>query len=372
MSLRVDRRVLGAALAKIRPVVRGSSPVEILRSVLLTSRPDASTLTITGTDLRLTVSVEIVCETGTEALEALVDPGRLADLCSSEWAEGLELGMGEDGRLVIKGETQTRLACLPVEDFPVVSEAPEEGWVGLSPEVVEAMGRAVSWAVGEHERRHVPTLAKYVWMFGAEGEGRVGIFGGGEHASLVRYLSGPEIDVFGIGRECAALVAGIGKGETVEMSSSGTRHFFRGAGWRVSEAKGETDGADPRRWLSDPRLRGDGMRPLPSMGNLLRVLDAMPRKVAGIEQRVMLEVKPTSPSGSRCYITSHDVAWSGEIPADLPPYRTYMAEDLVGMLKELDRIAGTEHTVKVGLFRNYNLRFEIEGEAVAFLSGVVQ
>lgn len=389
MSLRIDRRELSAALGKVKPVIQRGSPLPILRMVLLRSRPDASTLTISGTDLRCSVSVEIACETGAEPLAALVDHPRLSELCASEWAETLEVGMEEagEGRLVVRGETQSRLALGVAEDYPEIAEPPEGGeWMGLRGEAVEAMSRAERWCLGEDERKHRSEQTKFVWVFGAQvgKEPVLGVMGAGEHAGLCRYLPGvvdPSVGhalnregagCLAVGKEAVGVIAGLAGGEGIEVLDAEGKHFFRGDGWWASEVKGETDGADIRRFLDNPSLRGDGMRPLPSMVNLLKVLEAAPRRVAGIEKRVMMEVKAVSPEGSRCYINGPDVSWSGEIAADLPPFRTYKPEELVDMLRELDRIAGTDGVVEVGTFMRENLRFEIEDRAVAFVMGVAR
>lgn len=376
MSLRVDRRELGAALARIKPVIR-SGPLEMLRRVRLEKRPDASSLTITGMDLRCSVSAEVACEGGTGGLEAVVDHGRLAEVCSAEWAEQLEVGVGEDGRLDIRGETRTRLAAYPVADFPSIEPPPEGGeWLGLGAEVVEAIQRAAAWVVADDGKWVSHVQKRFVWVFGAVagGEPAVAIFGGGDHAGFCRYLPGAVPGALGclaIGRQGALLATGLAGGEGIELLDGEGKHYFRGKGWWASEVKGETNGADIRTFLANPALEGSGMRPLPPLVNVLKVLEAAPKRVAGIRERTMLRIRPVSPSGSTCHLGGEDVSWSGETAADLPAFQTYYPEELGAMLRELDRIAGTEGVVEVGTMKEGALRFEVEDRAVAFIMGAV-
>lgn len=376
MSARFNRRELGAALAKIKPVIR-SGPLEILRRVRLEKRPDASSLTITGTDLRCSVSAEVACEGGADRLEAVVDHGRLAEVCGAEWAEELEAGVGEDGKLDVRGETRTRLAVFPVADFPSIEPPPEGGeWLELGAEVIEAIQRAAAWVVADDGKWVGHVQKRFVWVFGtvAGGEPAIAVFGGRDHAGFCRYLPGvvpAALGCLAIGRQGALLAAGLAGGAGIELLDGKGRHYFRGKGWWASEVKGETNGADIRTFLDNPALKGSGMRFLPPLVNVLKVLEAAPKKVAGTRERTMLRIRPVSPSGSTCYLSGEDVSWSGETAADLPAFQTYYPEELGAMLRELDRIAGTERVVEVGLMREGALRFEIEDRAVAFVMGAV-
>lgn len=387
MSLRVDRLALKTALAKVKPVIR-AGPLGILRRVLLSSRPDASGLTISATDLRCSVAVEIARQGSAEALEAVVDHGRLAEVCAAEWTEELELGVGEDGRLDVVGGARTRLACFPVDESPTVLPPPEGGeWMELRAGVVEAISRVAPWCTGEMEKRHVSVQARFVWVFGIKvaEESVLGICGAGEHACLCLYLppflgeparehllNREGAECLALGKDGAGLVVGLAGGEGIEALDGERRHWFRGGGWWASETKGETDRADIRTFLEHRSVEGFGMRELSAVKEIIRALGAAPRGVAGIGSgtRGLLKLVPASPSGCHCYLTGAEVSWSAEMAADLPAFKTYEVAALVGILRELYRCAGVDGAVEAGMFQKDGLRLEVEGRALALLTGV--
>ncbi len=379
MSLQVNRREMVTALAKIKPVIR-VGPLEMLRRVHLLSRPDASLLTISSTDLRCSVSVEVACQGGGEALEAVVDYGRLAEACSSDWAESLTLEIGVDGRLDVAGGARTRLACFLVDDFPGIQAPPEGGeWMGMGAEVVEAIGRAAPWCGGDGEgRRFTSVQSKFVWVFATvEGEEpAMGVFGADRdgHSALCLYVPGVApvgLGCLALGKDGARLLVGLAEEGGVFVLDGEGKHWFRGEGWWASEVKGETDGADIRRFLESPQLEGYGMRRL-AVEEVARVLAAAPQGVTGgaDKKRGLFKIVPVSPSGSRCYLEGAEVTWSAELAADLPAFKIYEPELLVAVLKELGRCAGADGAVEVGVFGKFNLRFEVEGRALALVSGV--
>jgi DNA polymerase III subunit beta len=123
MQFAVSKSALTQALALVGQVVEKKSTIPILSNVKL--QADADSLTITGTDLEVTLSVRVeakVAESGVATLPAkkLSDYSRLL-------AEGdVKFKIGEGGWATITaGRSKTRIAGMLPESFPEMPEAPD-------------------------------------------------------------------------------------------------------------------------------------------------------------------------------------------------------------------------------------------------------
>ncbi|MBM3568547.1 MAG: DNA polymerase III subunit beta [Alphaproteobacteria bacterium] len=122
MKITIERAVLLKALGHVQSVVERRNTIPILSNVRL--QAEDGQLSLTATDLDLAVVSGVACDVqqkgGTTApAHTLYDIVRkLPDGAQIELVHGRE-----DGRLALRsGRSDFALACLPVDDFPVMAE----------------------------------------------------------------------------------------------------------------------------------------------------------------------------------------------------------------------------------------------------------
>jgi DNA polymerase-3 subunit beta len=120
MKLNIERSALLRSLSHVQSVVERRNTIPILSNVQITA--ETNSLSLTATDLDLSI-VENIDTDIVEAGGTTVPAQTLFDIVRKlpDGAD-VELSMGEDRRLSLKsGRSKFTLACLPREDFPVMS-----------------------------------------------------------------------------------------------------------------------------------------------------------------------------------------------------------------------------------------------------------
>lgn len=120
MKLNIERSALLRSLGHVQSVVERRNTIPILSNVQITAENNSLSLTATDLDLSIVENIETdIAEAGgtTVPAQTLFDIVRKLP----EGAD-VELSLGEDPRLSLKaGRSNFTLACLPREDFPVMS-----------------------------------------------------------------------------------------------------------------------------------------------------------------------------------------------------------------------------------------------------------
>ncbi|MCK5042084.1 MAG: DNA polymerase III subunit beta, partial [Sphingomonadales bacterium] len=120
MKLNIERSALLRSLGHVQSVVERRNTIPILSNVQITA--ENNSLSLTATDLDLSI-VENISTDIAEGGGTTVPAQTLFDIVRKlpDGAD-VELSLGEDPRLSLKsGRSKFTLACLPREDFPVMS-----------------------------------------------------------------------------------------------------------------------------------------------------------------------------------------------------------------------------------------------------------
>lgn len=366
-TLTVDRKEFADALRSLKPIVKSAGNA-ILRGVLMrsVSRPDGEFLTISATNMGNTLSLEIARQGGPEDFLVLVDLGRLEGFASADWGEelSLTLGRGRAGRLEVEGRTTARFVVEPPENYPEPPTPPAErpGEVALPYVVVEEIGRARPFI--NTDAKVYGGWQKVLHLF--EREGRVEVFAGSGHRAWWRQglVESPGFAV-GLTPETAALLVAQAGKAGFSVWSGERQDFFAGPGYLLSQTRPEHEGL-PLGWLTDTGMQPEAWQEMPRLGVVLPVVEAVSLE-AGERSPLLL----TEDGDKMLASTKSDlVDREGVIPGRLPIYKTGYPDDLLAILRELDRVAGAERPVEVGRFGHGHLRFRVAGVAEALVSGM--
>lgn len=118
MKLRCERDVLADALATAGRAVANRGALPVLSGVRLELAGD--TLTLTGSDLELTVSVNITVSGLADGV-AVVPSRLLSDIVKALEPGAVELETSEDTARIASGRSEFSLKPLPADEFPRVS-----------------------------------------------------------------------------------------------------------------------------------------------------------------------------------------------------------------------------------------------------------
>src|SRR5688572_19618001 len=122
MKLTIERAALLKALAHAQSVVERRNTIPILSNVKLTAKGDR--LSLDATDLDLEIVEQADCQSGVDGATT-VAAHTLYDIVR-KLPEGSQIELdtgGETERMSLRaGRSRFTLTCLPVEDFPVMSE----------------------------------------------------------------------------------------------------------------------------------------------------------------------------------------------------------------------------------------------------------
>ena len=154
MKLTIERAALLKSLAHVQSVVERRNTIPILSNVKLEGRSGALSLNATDMDLDIieTVSAEVSQPGATTApAHTLYDIVRkLPDGSQIELEQ-----TGDDGQLTLRsGRSKFTLACLPVEDFPVMSGGELPNVFTLSAAELRALIDRTRFAISTEETRY--------------------------------------------------------------------------------------------------------------------------------------------------------------------------------------------------------------------------
>lgn len=154
MKLMIERSALLKALSHVQSVVERRSTIPILANVRMEANEKGLSLNATDMDLEITETVAAeVMQPGlaTAPAHTLYDIVR-------KLAEGSQVQMeltGDDGQLVLRsGRSKFSLACLPVEDFPIMSGGELPHSFALSAVDLRGLIDRTKFAISTEETRY--------------------------------------------------------------------------------------------------------------------------------------------------------------------------------------------------------------------------
>lgn len=150
MKFRCERDVLVEALGSAGRAAAGrGTSLPVLSGVRVELTGDQ--LTLTGTDLELTISVQIAVSGQGDGVVVL--PGRLAsDIVRALPAGSVELEVGDDEARIEAGRSEFSLRVLPSDEFPRLSEATGDAVTLDSAELASALSQVVRAASSDDAR----------------------------------------------------------------------------------------------------------------------------------------------------------------------------------------------------------------------------
>ncbi|MEW5762476.1 MAG: DNA polymerase III subunit beta [Bacillota bacterium] len=156
MYLTTTRDNLATAVALVQRAIPSRSPLPVLGGVLLNA--EGSNLTLTGSDLELTISTSVPAQVTTPG--AVVLPARyLVDIVRRLPEGPVEVeALPEGGGAVLRyGNAQARLAGFPPGDYPQLPELTPRARFSLPVETCRDLVRQVIYAAGQDELRPIFT-----------------------------------------------------------------------------------------------------------------------------------------------------------------------------------------------------------------------
>jgi len=155
MKLTIDRGALLKALGHVQSVVEKRNTIPILSNVRLDAGEDGK-LHLTATDMDLAI-IEAASATVTQTGATTTSAHMLYDIVR-KLAEGSEIGLSlieDGGKLEIRsGRSCFKLACLPVEDFPVMAEGELAHRFSISAAYLRRLIDKTGFAISTEETRY--------------------------------------------------------------------------------------------------------------------------------------------------------------------------------------------------------------------------
>ncbi|HEY7704659.1 MAG TPA: DNA polymerase III subunit beta [Acidimicrobiia bacterium] len=149
MRIRADRDDLADAFTRASRAVAQRTALPVLQGVLCEAQ--GSRLTVTGTDLEMTVRTSVDVEVLQEG--KVVIPGRLLTEAVRKLPVGPVTIGAEDGEVEIVGKgPRFTLRPLALEDFPTLDDAPAGGVEVDGDELAQAIGQVAVAASGDSAR----------------------------------------------------------------------------------------------------------------------------------------------------------------------------------------------------------------------------
>ena len=153
MKLTIERGALLKALAHVQSVVERRNTIPILSNVKLEA--DKGRLLLTATDMDLEVVESVAVETAAPGATS-VPAHTLYDIVR-KLPDGAEVTLESDGaeKLVMRcGRSRFTLPCLPVEDFPVMSDVGLDHQFRLPPHELRGLIDRTRFAISTEETRY--------------------------------------------------------------------------------------------------------------------------------------------------------------------------------------------------------------------------
>lgn len=154
MKLVIERSVLLKALSPIQSVVERRGTIPILANVKLDA--SAGKLSLTATDMDIAIVEQVKADVETPGSTTV--PAHMLYEIVRKLPDGsniqLALG-GKDGKVTITaGQSKFSLACLPVDDFPVMAEGELAHTFSVTPAEMKALLEKTRFAISTEETRY--------------------------------------------------------------------------------------------------------------------------------------------------------------------------------------------------------------------------
>jgi DNA polymerase III subunit beta len=168
MKFSIDRQELEKAIQRVLAVVSPKTTLPVLANFLLEAQEKSGSITLTATDLDMTVTTSAGAE---------VDAGGSVTLPAKRFAEIVrELGTdtvqisaeGEDISITA-GKSRFKIVGIPTEEFPTLPKSDPASAFSIDAEVLGRMVDKVSFCTSKDETR--PSLNGAYWEFTAENMG---------------------------------------------------------------------------------------------------------------------------------------------------------------------------------------------------------
>ena len=154
MKLTIERANLLKTLSHVQSVVERRTTIPILSNVLLRAEPGVLRLTATDMDMEIVESVSASVATP----GAATAPAHVLYEIVRKLPDGAQVeidGTGEAGALQLSaGRSRFRLGCLPVEDFPAMSEGDMPTRFSLAPGDLRLLIDRTRFAISTEETRY--------------------------------------------------------------------------------------------------------------------------------------------------------------------------------------------------------------------------
>ena len=151
MKFKIIRSKFLEGLKSVQNIVAGKGSLPILQNVLLEGKDNK--LTLTTTDLDISIKCEIECEIGEQGLSTL--PVKLLFSSISKAAEGeIEVEIDEkEHATIVAGSAKFKLAGMPESEFPRLPKDDEAFSYTLNQQTLREMFRKTSYAASQDDTR---------------------------------------------------------------------------------------------------------------------------------------------------------------------------------------------------------------------------
>lgn len=153
--MKVNVKVLRAALKAVKAVVEARSAVPILANVVIRSTPGQATLIATDLDVMVQKVIDLEEPGSNSAMDFSVHAGTLRDIAAKLPSEGVAAIEAADNGVTIKcGRSRFKLPTLPTIDFPMMPVAAWDAQWEQSGASLAAMLDSVRFAISTEETRY--------------------------------------------------------------------------------------------------------------------------------------------------------------------------------------------------------------------------
>jgi len=168
MKLAIDRQELEKAIQRVLAVVSPKTTLPVLANFLLEAQEKSASITLTATDLDMTVTTAAsagVNKGGSVTLPAK----RFAEIVRELGTDSVEISSEGEEISITSGKSKFKIVGIPTEEFPTLPKSDPASAFSIDASVLGSMVEKVSFCTSKDETR--PSLNGAFWEFSADGMG---------------------------------------------------------------------------------------------------------------------------------------------------------------------------------------------------------
>jgi len=168
MKFTIDRQELEKAIQRVLAVVSPKTTLPVLANFLLEAQEKPGSITLTATDLDMTVTTSVASKVesgGSVTLPAK----RFAEIVRELGTDAVQVSAEGEDISITSGKSKFKIVGIPTEEFPTLPKSDAASAFSMEAAVLAKMVDKVSFCTSKDETR--PSLNGAYWEFAADGMG---------------------------------------------------------------------------------------------------------------------------------------------------------------------------------------------------------